>query len=256
VAERLGEPGARTLLRENDRKHVREVSDILAAGRDVVDLGGGLGINLLVLRELGHEGRLVLVDRFEEYDASNPMGPRERALPLLRAAGIEIHELDFWPECRLPLEDDAFDVACCYDVVEHLPGHPLRQLAELRRVLRPGGTLLLGAPNAAALMKRVKLLLGRHPYSGYGGWVSDRYYEHYREYLRHEYEDLLRRAGFQDVQTTMAADVTVSRAAHRYHRGQRRPGSPVALALLAAAAVELAAPPLRHTVYARGQAPG
>jgi SAM-dependent methyltransferase len=255
VAGRLGRRAAETLVLENDRKHVREVREIVSAGGDVVDLGGGLGVNLLMLRELGHDGRLALVDRFEEYDEANPMGARERALPLLHESAIEVVELDFWPDGRLPFGAGEFGVACCYDVVEHLPGHPLRQLEELRRVLRPGGTCLLSGPNAVALMKRVKVVLGRHPYSGYDAWVSDRYFEHYREYLRHEYEDLLWRAGFEDVRSDMAADVTVSRAAHRYHRRRRSPLSPVTLALVAAAGLEVLVPGLRHTVHVRGRAP-
>ncbi len=45
----------------------------------------------------------------------------------------------------LPIEDDAIDHALLLDVLEHLP-HPDRCLAELHRVLRPGGSLTLQVP--------------------------------------------------------------------------------------------------------------
>jgi ubiquinone/menaquinone biosynthesis C-methylase UbiE len=45
----------------------------------------------------------------------------------------------------LPLEDASFDAVLLLQVLEHVPA-PTRVLAELRRVLRPGGTLTLTAP--------------------------------------------------------------------------------------------------------------
>jgi 2-polyprenyl-3-methyl-5-hydroxy-6-metoxy-1,4-benzoquinol methylase len=49
----------------------------------------------------------------------------------------------------LPFADGAFDVVCCFQVIEHLAA-PERFLAEARRVLTPGGALVLSTPNALA----------------------------------------------------------------------------------------------------------
>jgi SAM-dependent methyltransferase len=46
---------------------------------------------------------------------------------------------------ELPIADAAFDVALCTQVLEHVP-EPARVLAELARVLRPGGRLYLSVP--------------------------------------------------------------------------------------------------------------
>jgi SAM-dependent methyltransferase len=46
---------------------------------------------------------------------------------------------------ELPLADAVFDCVVCTEVLEHV-GDPARVLAELRRVLRPGGRLLLTTP--------------------------------------------------------------------------------------------------------------
>ncbi len=41
--------------------------------------------------------------------------------------------------------DESYDVALCTQVLEHVPD-PLAVLGELRRILKPGGTLYLSAP--------------------------------------------------------------------------------------------------------------
>lgn len=60
----------------------------------------------------------------------------------------------------LPYADDSFDRALCLDVLEHLTfDEQPRALAELQRVLRPGGELLLSVPNLAHLQSRLHFLL-------------------------------------------------------------------------------------------------
>ena len=61
---------------------------------------------------------------------------------------------------RCPYADGAFDRALCLDVLEHLSfADQARALAELFRVLRPGGELLVTVPNLAHLQSRVHFLL-------------------------------------------------------------------------------------------------
>ncbi len=60
----------------------------------------------------------------------------------------------------LPCADASFDRALCLDVLEHLSYEDQpRALAELSRVLRPGGILLISVPNLAHLQSRVQFLL-------------------------------------------------------------------------------------------------
>jgi len=64
------------------------------------------------------------------------------------------------PLGALPFADASFDHVLCLDVLEHLtyPEQP-GALAELHRVLRPGGELFVSVPNLAHLQSRVQFLL-------------------------------------------------------------------------------------------------
>ena len=60
----------------------------------------------------------------------------------------------------LPLPDASFDRALCLDVLEHLSYEDQpRALAELFRILRPGGELFVSVPNLAHLQSRIHFLL-------------------------------------------------------------------------------------------------
>lgn len=51
----------------------------------------------------------------------------------------------------LGFEDDSFDVVFCSEVLEHLQ-HPEAGLAEIRRVLKPGGRAILSVPNREKIL--------------------------------------------------------------------------------------------------------
>lgn len=62
----------------------------------------------------------------------------------------------------LPFADRTFDLAICTQVLEHLLW-PQHLLAEIRRVLAPGGALVASVPNIASLTYRVAFALGHLP---------------------------------------------------------------------------------------------
>ena len=67
----------------------------------------------------------------------------------------------------LPFGDESFDKAVAADLVEHLDDETFgRMLAEVRRVLRPGGTLSVYTPNprhVIELLKARDLVLAQNP---------------------------------------------------------------------------------------------
>lgn len=62
----------------------------------------------------------------------------------------------------LPFDDASFDVVVAGEMLEHVRA-PEEVVAEVRRVLRPGGTFAGSVPNAFRLQSRLLFLAGRPP---------------------------------------------------------------------------------------------
>lgn len=78
---------------------------------------------------------------------------------------IEMDLNDAYFSDRWPATSEAgYDLIVFAEVIEHLYTSPEQILNCLRRLLRPGGRILVQTPNAAALKKRLKLLGGKNPY--------------------------------------------------------------------------------------------
>jgi glycosyltransferase involved in cell wall biosynthesis/SAM-dependent methyltransferase len=128
----------RTLHNEADmayRRRVRILMEYLELrdGDRVLDCGCGFGAHLLLM---GRLRRLTLVG----LDAAP-----ERLL-LARRTGVPA-ALTSADVGRLPFPNESFDRVLLSEVLEHLPDAP-RALAEIHRVLRPGGILALSVPHA------------------------------------------------------------------------------------------------------------
>jgi SAM-dependent methyltransferase len=100
------------------------------------------------------------------------------------------------------LPDGAFDVATLTDVFEHV-GEPAAMLAEIRRVLRPGGVLFVKVPNVRYVRAK-QLLLGRIP-----GLLDDCFdaREHLVYYSAPTLRTTLRAAGFDVESITVPAPI-------------------------------------------------
>jgi len=101
-----------------------------------------------------------------------------------------------------PYPDEHFATVLCCELIEHLAGDPMHMLAQINRILRPGGHLVLTTPNLASLRSISALLLGYHPalFSVYlppGEDGSPQGARHHREYTPIEIHLLLEDAGFE-----------------------------------------------------------
>ena len=86
-----------------------------------------------------------------------------------------------------------YDLIVLAEVIEHLYTAPELVLEGLASRLSPVGRLIVQTPNAIALEKRMKLLLGRHPYER----ILPGRENHFREYTVAELVDAGRRAGLE-----------------------------------------------------------
>lgn len=102
---------------------------------------------------------------------------------------------------EFPLEDESFDVILCLEVLEHLAIDPMAMMAEVNRVLRPGGTFVLTTPNAVRWSNVVNILIGEQPcgWNPYNGFDTNR---HNREYTPTEIDRLFRASGLTPIEVT------------------------------------------------------
>jgi glycosyltransferase involved in cell wall biosynthesis/SAM-dependent methyltransferase len=123
----------------------------------------------------------------------------------VRSADGEVFEceIDLFDAERdvFPYPDAHFAAVLCCELIEHLSADPMHMMAEINRILKPGGYVVLTTPNLAGLRGVSALLLGYHPglLSVYtrpsAGQPADA--RHHREYTPIEIHLLLEDAGFE-----------------------------------------------------------
>jgi 2-polyprenyl-3-methyl-5-hydroxy-6-metoxy-1,4-benzoquinol methylase len=106
--------------------------------KTVLDFGCGNGAQTMEFISDG--GRILALD-IDETDLNALAGQMHAAetpsiLPVLYEGG------------RLPVADGSVDVVLSYEVLEHVPDEEAA-LAEIRRVLKPGGEMIISVPNKA-----------------------------------------------------------------------------------------------------------
>ena len=117
--------------------------------------------------------------------------------------GLDVRRCDLERE-PLPFEDGAFDGVLFNEIFEHLRVDPIESMRQVRRVLRPGGLLLLSTPNLRSLRGARNLFL-HHQAAAASGDVFSQYQKletlghmgHVREYTAREVADFLARVGFR-----------------------------------------------------------
>lgn len=95
-------------------------------------------------------------------DGNEVVGLDVDAAALEKAAALGIQPVQANVEEPLPFDDESFDAVVAGELLEHLQ-FPDALVAEIARVLRPGGTLVGSVPNAYRLQSRLRFLRGRAP---------------------------------------------------------------------------------------------
>jgi methionine biosynthesis protein MetW len=137
--EYYGSPGAKfepfteAVVRFIGTVHVRSLSKSLPAGARILDVGCGRGVLLSSLADRGHEVHGMDVSETAVAGAD----PRAQ----IKVAGC-------LTECGYP--DRHFDQVILWHVLEHLT-NPREVLAEIHRILKPGGQVIVAVPNFSSL---------------------------------------------------------------------------------------------------------
>jgi SAM-dependent methyltransferase len=132
----------------------REITAAFVRSIDVqvgLDLGPGLGEDLRSVRAAHPGARLIGLEAHAPYADA------------LRAKGFEVVGLDLERDA-FPFPDESIDLIVANQVFEHVK-EVFWILHECARVLRTGGSLVIGVPNLASLHNRLLLLVGRQPTS-------------------------------------------------------------------------------------------
>lgn len=197
---RISVSGRDTARELNLQKRVALVAQLAGPlrGKRLLDCGCGAGSYALEYARLGATTVGV------EYQ-------REKLQGATLARGLLLMAADAG---ALPLASERFDVAVLNEVLEHVPDQ--RQvLAELHRVLAPGGRLVLMSPNRLYPFEShgVTLRLGSRPLPAHTPFVpyvplalGTRLFEYWaRNYWPWELQALVRGAGFRIVRTGYVA---------------------------------------------------
>jgi 2-polyprenyl-3-methyl-5-hydroxy-6-metoxy-1,4-benzoquinol methylase len=132
---------------KSEQTRVCKLVALVGSGNDVLDVGcydGTLGEMLI------KNG-----NRVWGIEAS------EVAAEAARKKGLQVKIGDI--ESGLEFEDNFFNVVIAGEIIEHLLDTDFF-VAEIWRVLKPGGYLVLSTPNAASLGRRFMLFFGKNPY--------------------------------------------------------------------------------------------
>jgi ubiquinone/menaquinone biosynthesis C-methylase UbiE len=107
----------------------------LSPGQRVLDVACGTGLVAFdAARAVGHEGRVLGIDLSGQMIDAARQRARERKVSNVSFARMDAEMLD--------VPDASFDVALCALGLMYMPD-PERALREMRRVLRPGGRLVI-----------------------------------------------------------------------------------------------------------------
>jgi len=153
----------------------------------ILDLGCGVG---------------AFMRRLEEYSVTIYGTDVERP-SLLQGSEEGIGNLMLAVGERMPLRDESFDIVILHEVLEHVE-NDLQTLREIRRLLAPGGSVVIFVPNRLYPFETHGIFLGKRyvfgniPFVNYlPNFVRNRLVPHARAYTKGGLRRIYRKAGLR-----------------------------------------------------------
>jgi len=169
------------------RTHLQLLQLIPSQGQLILDAGCGPGTYGIILAQEGND--VIGVEISAKATAIAKQRANEKKVNFLPIVG----DLE-----RLPFKDNTFDACFCGWVLHHFPDAGAF-VAEIRRVLKPGGKIALAEPNESNLAMRLSRFIEVLPlirnWLLKAGWDTPNRTVHRHKY----YVEALEREGFTDI---------------------------------------------------------
>ncbi|SIO49024.1 class I SAM-dependent methyltransferase [Chitinophaga niabensis] len=167
------------------RQSIRTFLKTVSSPKTLLDLGAGSGNDLLIGKSIHPEATLTGVECYEPN------------IEKLNKLGIYTVKLNIEKDC-LPFENESIDVVMANQILEHC-----KEIwwitHEVSRVLKVGGSFIVGVPNLASFHNRILLLFGRQPTCIQNNSAHVRGYtkKDFLNFLNGVQEDLYKLQGFK-----------------------------------------------------------
>ena len=198
-------------IKDQLRPDVRRVSLLISLAKSVVgdelageglELGCGYGYLLFPMAKFNPKVRWTGIEHPGRIYFNSPEYQQA-----FRDYHCSLAGLDFVHE-PLPFADQYFSVVTFSETLEHLPVERVNfVLAEISRVLRPGGILITSSPNQAGLENRLHLLKGGSVFDLPDEMeIARGVFKHIRLYTPAEMNYMMSRLGFRVERSAMESN--------------------------------------------------
>ncbi len=130
-------------LQSYNHKTMRKVFELCGSGHKILDVGCGDGFIGRILMDNGND--VVGVEIHDEPIRE----ARKKGMKVIKARAQ-----------KLPFKSNTFEIVVMAEVIEHFL-ETEAALAEVRRVLKPGGRVIITTPNFASFRDRILVLFGK-----------------------------------------------------------------------------------------------
>jgi SAM-dependent methyltransferase len=188
----------RRVIMANVERYAFEYSLVYRCGGVLVDVGAGNGALALACKVTGMEHVTVIEDFGDPWHDD---AVKTDIVSVLRSSGVHVI-LRNALTLDLPFPDNSVDCVSSIDCLEHWPHSPAHLFSEIKRVLKPGGRFVLGAPNAVSVIKRMRVLIGKTNYPPWKDFYEQvRWRGHVREPTLGELFEIMGTLGLEVVYT-------------------------------------------------------
>ncbi len=130
-------------LKTYNYKTMRKLIELAGTGNKILDVGCGDGFIGRILMDNGND--VIGIDIHDSQIRES----RKKGVKVIKAR-VQ----------KLPFKDETFDIVVMAEVIEHFLETEIA-LREIRRVLKPGGRVIITTPNFASFRDRILVLFGK-----------------------------------------------------------------------------------------------